>query len=76
MRNTLDLDEDATAVIMELAHTHNFSIGKEVSRLVREALQARPGGHGESVAGFEPFPAEGRLVTNEIIDRLRDLEGV
>jgi hypothetical protein len=37
MRNTLDLDEDATAVIMELAHT---------------------------------------LVTNEIMDRLRDLEGV
>jgi hypothetical protein len=30
--------------------------------LVREAFRGAPGGHGERVTDFEPFPPEGRLV--------------
>jgi len=76
MRTTLDLDEDVLAAVKELDRRHKVSIGKEVSRLVRQALHGTPKPQEESVAGFKPFPAEGRVVTNDLIDRLRDQEGV
>ena len=76
MRTTLDLDEDILAAVKELARTHKTSIGKEASHLLRQALQGAPKDREESIAGFEPFPAEDRLVTNDLLDRIRDQEGI
>ncbi len=77
MRTTLDIDEDLLVAVKEMARRHGHSIGKEVSRLIRLALQAKTDSCGESVAGFEPFPAKGRkVVTNDLVDQIRDSEGI
>lgn len=82
MRTTIDLDPDVLAAAKEMARTENLALGKVVSRLVRQAMTgaAAPlGAAGAAVVaapGFQPFPARGDIVTNELIDRLRDAEGV
>jgi hypothetical protein len=54
---------------------------KVISKLVREALtgqasaQAAAGTHKKQT-GFLPFPTRGFLVTDELIDRLRDAEDI
>ncbi len=81
MRTTLDLESDVLAAAKEIARLENTAVGKVVSRLVRQALA----GDGQAISttqrpstvtGFEPFPARGVIVTDELIDRLRDTEGV
>ena len=81
MRTTLDLESDVLAAAKEIARLENTAVGKVVSRLVRQALagdgQAKPAPQRPStVTGFEPFPARGAIVTDALIDRLRDTEGV
>ncbi len=77
MRTTLDLDEDVLAAVKDLARRHRHSMGKEVSRLIRLALQAKADTQGESVAGFEPLPAKDRkVVTDDLVEQIRDSEGV
>jgi hypothetical protein len=80
MRTTLDIEDDVLAAAKELAQLQGVSAGKVVSRLLRSALtgeaSARPSGYAV-VAGFRPFAAsDQRLVSNEEIDQLRDLEGL
>jgi hypothetical protein len=82
MRTTLDIEDDVLAAAKELARMQHVSAGRVVSRLMREALSgyqtsdpvARPG--TVNVAGFRPFPPRGAVVTNDIINDLRDREGV
>ncbi len=77
MRTTLDLDEDVLAAVKDLARRHRHSMGKEVSRLIRLALQVKADTQGESVAGFEPFPAKDRkVVSDDLVEQIRDSEGV
>lgn len=83
MRTTIDLEPDVLAAAKELARQQNTALGKVVSRLMRQALtgQVSEGSSpaafaGPSVAGFVPFPARGAVVTNALIDQLRDAEGV
>lgn len=85
MRTTLDIDDDVLSAAKELAKRQNSSAGRVVSQLLRRALtgQAMPtqdskddaSGH-ESVAGFRPFPKGRAVVTNDLVNRLRDAEGV
>jgi len=78
MRTTLDLDEDILLAAREIARREGVSLGKAVSRLVRQALapahEAKPSGR-KGQNGFRPFPARGVAVTDALIDRLRDSEG-
>lgn len=82
MRTTIDLENDVLAAVKEIARLENTAVGKVVSRLVRQALAgdvsqvAAKKRSSPSVTGFEPFPARGVIVTDELIDRLRDAEGV
>lgn len=82
MRTTLDIEDDVLAAAKEIARRQNVSAGQVVSRLLREALSGQrrkndePAPGGRKVGGFRPFPAQGVVVTNEQIDRLRDEEGV
>lgn len=83
MRTTMDLDPDALLAAKELARQENVSLGKVVSRLLRQALTGQvmpvdaaiPAGT-TSVTGFVPFAPRGVVVSNELIDKLRDSEGV
>lgn len=80
MRTTLDIEADVLAATKELARLQGVSAGQVVSKLLRCALTgeapAQPPGPAV-VAGFRPFAAsDQRLVSNEQIDYLRDLEGL
>lgn len=81
MRTTLDIADDVLAAVKELARRQQRSAGEVLSALARQALTGAvaPGTavrEPPAFYGFEPFPAEGNVVTNELIDELRDREGV
>ncbi|NJD89247.1 MAG: antitoxin [Betaproteobacteria bacterium] len=75
MRTTLNIADDVLQAARERARRENKTVGEVVSELARAAL----GGPAESsrseptrsVFGFRPFPKRGGVVTNELIDRLR-----
>ena len=76
MRTTLDIEEDVLAAAKEMARREHLSAGQVISRLARFALTSRVDQpSGRSVAGFRPF-AGGVLVSNELVNTLRDTEGV
>ncbi len=81
MRTTIDIDPDVLNAAREIAREKNVAVGRVVSALMREALAGRANtsvsnSSDATLTGFEPFPARGVVVTNELIDRLRDAEGV
>ena len=80
MRTTLDIDEDLLAAAKEIARKEGSTAGQVVSRLLRRSLtgqHAATGTKRKSAAGFEPFPAKaGVVITNDLVNALRDAEGV
>jgi len=75
----VDLDPDVLAAARELARRRRQSLGRVLSDLARKALtESGPAAAREpsSFYGFSPFPADGRIVDNETVERLRDDEGV
>jgi Arc/MetJ family transcription regulator len=78
MRTTLDLDEDVLASAKEIARRENKTAGQVLSELARRALTqgaaAPRSAKREPVAvhGFKPFAARGAVVTNALIEKLRD----
>lgn len=81
MRTTIDIESDVLAAAKELARQQHTSVGKIISQLVRQTLTGSTAprtapGQPPVVPGFEPFPARDVIITNELIDRLRDAEGI
>ena len=80
MRTTLDIDDDVLAAAKELSRLQSLSAGKVLSQLARQSLAGAkvtsPRRPATGVAGFRPFESRGKVVTNEIIDALRDAEGI
>lgn len=77
MRTTLDIDEDVLSAVRERARREDRTIGQTLSELARRALTspAQPGmaaGEPEAVYGLRPLPHRGGVVSNELIDKLRD----
>jgi hypothetical protein len=81
MRTTLDIDDEVLQAAKEIARRQQSTAGAVLSELARSALT----GHryvSETVAeapafyGFRPLPAAGRVVTDEVVKKLRDEEGV
>ena len=78
MRTTLDIADDVLAAVRVLARRQRRTAGDVLSELARRALTGTDHRVGEPPAayGFQPFPAEGRVVTDDQIDELRDREGL
>jgi hypothetical protein len=89
MRTTLDIEDDVLFAAKEIARRERKSLGQVISDLARRAFAqgaAQPPSGKQSIGhraserlaayGIQPLPARGVLVTNELIDRLRDEEGV
>ena len=80
MRTTLDIDDDVLQAAKELARRERKTAGRILSELARRGLTRpnEPSVRKESAKaaflGFRPFPRRGKIVTNEIIDRLREEE--
>ena len=80
MRTTLDIENDVLAAVKDLARREGRTAGEVLSMLARRALtSAGPGDPTRdllAVHGFRPFPAGPTLVTNDVIDALRDRDGI
>jgi hypothetical protein len=77
MRTTLDIADDVLQAAKERARRENKTAGEVISELARAALTAPPpvaakASEPRAVYGIRPFARRGNLVTNELIDRLRD----
>ncbi len=76
MRTTLDIDDDVLQAARERARRESRTIGQVLSALARRGLTARDEASGvaepKAVYGFKPIPRRGAVVTNELIDKLRD----
>jgi hypothetical protein len=75
MRTTLDIANDVIQAAKERARRENKTVGQVISELARQALTAPAGGtrrQPKTVHGFRPFPNRGGIVTNELIDKLRE----
>lgn len=78
MRTTLDIEEDILLAAKELARHEKTTAGKVISRLARKGLR---GGDERSEKieyknGVPLLPRRGVIVTNEMIDRIREEEGI
>ena len=79
MRTTLDIDDDVLQAAKELARRERKTAGQILSELARRGLtEAKDASSEEPNAkevflGFRPFARRGTIVTNEMIDRLREM---
>ena len=81
MRTTIDIDDDVLHAAKELSRRQNLSAGKVVSQLLRQALSGQSPGAAvkampANVGGFRPFAARGVVVSDDLVNTLRDAEGV
>ena len=80
MDTTIDIDDDVLAAARTIATREGKPAERVVSELLREALQARTQGKAAVPSreryGFRPIPAGGAVVTNDLVNRIRDSTGV
>jgi hypothetical protein len=75
MRTTLDIEEDVLFAAKELARREKKTAGQAISDLARKGLAgagASTAHEPKTIYGFRPFPKEGRIVSNELINKLRE----
>jgi len=82
MRTTLDIDDDILNVAKEIARKERKSAGNVISEMARRSLTQHAPKPADGVAeppafyGFQPLPARDCVITNAIIDQLRDEEAI
>ncbi len=87
MRTTLDIADDVLFAAKEVAKREKRPLGAVISDLARKAFGDRslPAETPPKVAsttdwlasyGIAPLPSRGGLVTNELVNRLREQEGI
>lgn len=78
MRTTLNISDDVLMAVRERARREKRSVGEVISDLARSALLASSTAgevaEGGAFYGFEPLPRRGSVVSNELIDALREDE--
>ena len=77
MRTTLDIDDDILQAVKDIGRRTNRTAGVILSDLARKALTGpSPGRKSEvssrGIGGIAPLARRGGIVTNELIDRLRE----
>ena len=76
MRTTLEIADDVLQAARERARREGRTMGAVLSDLARLALtshrEVRPNGETKPARGFQPFPSRGGVVTNDLIDHLRE----
>ena len=76
MRTTLDIADDVLQAAKELARREKKTTGEVISELARSALTTPPitraAQEPKAIYGLRPFPKRGGIVTNELIDKLRE----
>jgi len=80
VRTTLTVDDDVLLAVTERARRERRSAGAVLSDLARQALtradadptRGAPPADDPAVYGFRPLPHRGGVVSNALIDRLRE----
>lgn len=76
MRTTLDIADDVLQAAKERARREKKTAGEVISELARSALtvprQAVVAREPRARYGFRPFPSRGGIVSNQLIDTLRE----
>ena len=76
MRTTLNIADDVLQAAKERAWREKRTTGEVISELARSALTASPRTpstrEAKALHGFRPFAKRGGIVTNELIDKLRE----
>jgi hypothetical protein len=82
MRTTLDIEDDVLLAAKEHARRRKVSVGAVISDLARRSLTQQPQegsapSQGKSrsrlaALGIQPLPKRGGMVTNEVVNQLRD----
>ena len=76
MRTTLDIEQDVLFAVKDLARRQKRTAGQVISELARRALTQAPEGSGsrepKAFYGFRPLPKRGGVVSNELVNRLRE----
>ena len=86
MRTTLDISDDVLFAAKDIARHSGKTMGQVISDLARQAFAQKHSGPTlrkpahqlpEPLAAFgiQPLAKRGGVVSNELIDRLRDEEG-
>lgn len=88
MRTTLDIADDVLFAAKELARREKKPLGQVISELARRAFASQPELSTTSQValpptvqrlatyGICPLPKRGGVVSNQLIDRLREAEGI
>lgn len=79
MRTTLSIDDDVLQAVKERARYEKRTAGQVLSDLARERLTGQGARRERTytmVDGFPVFGPTGDIVTNELIDRIREEEGI
>jgi hypothetical protein len=73
VRTTLDIDDDVLIAAKDRAKMEGRTTGAVLSELARKGLVGAPRPKAsEGFLGFRPLPKRGAIVTNELIDALRE----
>ncbi|MGH8092974.1 MAG: hypothetical protein ACREIF_05825 [Chthoniobacterales bacterium] len=71
MRTTLEIDDDILGAAKELALHQKKTAGKVISELARRGIQSSRGAARQKIRnGFEILPAEERVVTPELVQKI------
>lgn len=91
MRTTLEIADDVLFAAKDMARREKKSVGNVVSELMRRAMTSYDSKLASSspqeptandidsqfqALGFHTLPARGGIVTNELINQLREREGI
>jgi hypothetical protein len=80
MRTTLDIEDDVLEAAKERARREHKTTGRLISDLLRRALTAPEAPtvvrEVQAIYGLRPFPSRGGVVTNALVNRLREEEGI
>jgi hypothetical protein len=87
MRTTLDIADDVLYAAKEIAQREKKPLGTIISDLARRAF-LNPAGTAAgapsapqvserlALYGINPLPSRGGIVSNELVDRLREADGI
>lgn len=76
MRTTVDIDNDVLQAAKDRARREKKTLGEVISALARRALTApaetTTARAPKAIYGLRPFPKRGGIVTNDLVDKLRE----
>lgn len=79
MRTTLTIDADVLGAARDLAAHRHVSVGQVISELARRSLTTSDADSATTETtfyGISPLPRRGVVVSNDLIDAIREDEGI